>query len=106
MSESTKPPASTAATVVSLLIVGAFVWFFYGGGAEREAAAHLDDVERTMASDAAAQYEIAKRHGSAMDACIAARHLSAAYLRAKEEAKYAAAKQVEHADCVKAGLSR
>ena len=62
-------------------------------------------VEKQVAADAVKQYEIAKRSGTAMDACIHAGLAAAAYLQAKDEAHYQQWKQTEKADCAKAGLS-
>lgn len=51
-----------------------------------------------------AQYGIAKRNGSDIDACVQAGMVAAAYLQAENEAGYQVWKQTEKADCAKAGL--
>jgi hypothetical protein len=50
------------------------------------------------------QYEIAKRDGSKMDACVHAGLVAAAYLQAKDEAKYQEWKLTERVDCFIAGV--
>lgn len=59
-----------------------------------------------MASDAVTQYEIAKRSGSAIDACVQAGFVSAAYLQAKDESNYQRWKGTEKIDCLAAGINR
>ena len=66
----------------------------------------MQNVESKVASDALDQYHIAQHDGSAMDVCVQAGLVSAAYLQAKDEPNYASAKARENADCAKAGLQR
>lgn len=102
MSEKTKMSAIQA--VFSLILVAAGGWYFFGGGLEQQASKDMHEIENTVAADAVAQYEIAKRNGSAVDACVQAGMVSAAYLQAKNEAQYAAWKATEKADCKLAGV--
>lgn len=63
-----------------------------------------EDIQRKVATDAAAQHAIAKRNGSAIDACSAAMGVAAAYLQAKDEAHYAQWRQTQKKDCAAAGM--
>ena len=64
----------------------------------------MGGIHEKVANDAVAQYELTKKHGSKMEVCVHAGMVSAAYLQAKNEAKYAEWKAIEKADCKKAGL--
>ena len=94
----------SAKSVLGGIVAISGIWFFLGGGLEKQAAAEMKKIEHSVAADAAAQYEIAKRNGTPIDVCVAAGFVSAAYLQANDEANYAAAKKVETSDCAKAGL--
>lgn len=67
------------------------------GGFERS-------INRKVADDAIEQYEIAKRSGSKMDACVHAGLVSAAMIQAKDEPGFQKWKAVEKADCRRAGV--
>jgi len=93
---SVKPAPNGAAAVkgfFTLLMFGAIIWYFVVGG-----------VEKSVASDAVDQYDIAKRHGSPMDICVQAGLVSAAFLQAKDEDKYKVWKAKEQQECAAAGL--
>ena len=92
--------------VVSLLIFGGLIWYFFFGGLEKQTAVKLQEIHTQVATDFAAQYAIAKRNGSAMDACVAAGLAAAGALQAKNESSYQSWKGVEKSDCAKAGISR
>lgn len=82
------------------------IWFFLGGGLEQQAAKDMNNLEQQVASDTVAQYQIAKRSGEPMDACIHAGMVTAAFLQAKDEANYQAWKKTEQDDCAKAGIQK
>jgi hypothetical protein len=84
---------NVARLVVAIVIAIASAWYFFGGG-----------LEQRVASDAVDQYEIAKRDGSAMDACVHAGLVAAAYLQAKDEPNYQLWKAKEDSDCAHARL--
>jgi hypothetical protein len=88
------------------VIVGALFWYFFGGGLEQQAANGMDDIYAKVANDAVDQYRITTRSGSAMDRCVHAGLVAAAFLQAKDDASYAHWKQTETADCAAAGLPR
>ena len=90
--------------VVVIAIAGAGLWFYFGGGLDHVAASQMADIEAKVAIDAVTQYDIAKRNGSAMDRCVQAQMVAAAFLQAKDEPNYAAWKKVSGADCAAAGL--
>lgn len=81
----------------------------YGGGlllfcVGLGVCAALDDGNRSQfAQDAVQKYEIAKRNGSPMDACVAAAFVASVFLQLKDEASYAAWKATEEEDCALAG---
>lgn len=64
----------------------------------------MTQIYDKTASDAVAQYGIAKRNGSPMDACVQAQVVTAAYLQAKNEAAYKQWMHTKATDCAKAGL--
>jgi hypothetical protein len=78
---------------VFLIAFGWAAWFFVGG-----------DVESGVAYDAIEQYNIAKRTGVAMDACVHAGIVRVAFLKAKDEANYQKWKIAERRDCRSAGM--
>jgi len=86
------------------LVLAAGAWYYFGGGLEQHAAHEMGKIEQQVAADSIAQYEIAKRSGSAMDACVHAGATAAAFLQAKDEAGFARWKATEKADCAAAGL--
>jgi hypothetical protein len=61
-------------------------------------------ISQRVVDDAISQYEIAKRSGSKMDACVHAGFVSAACIQAKDEASFKKWKAIEKADCSKAGV--
>lgn len=67
-------------------------------------AGALQGIHDQVAADTVAQYEIAKRGGSAIDACVHAGMVAAAYLQAKDESNYQKWKATESADCKAAGM--
>lgn len=81
-------------------------WYFFGGGLEKQAAKDLQGIHDQVAADAVKQYKIAKRNGSAMDACVQAGLVTAAYLQAKDESSYQLWKITESTDCARAGINR
>ena len=92
----TATPAVRAITgALTLVLFGAIIWFFYGGG-----------LQSKVASDFTDQYNIAKASGTAMDQCVHAGLVSAAYLQAEDHANYDKWKAIENSDCSTAGLPR
>ena len=66
----------------------------------------MQSIENKVAEDSVQQYGIAKRNGAAIDACVAAGFVLAAYLQAKNEPMYQQWKATEDFDCKVAGVSR
>lgn len=81
-------------------------WWWAGGGLEKQAAHEMSKIEDQVAADSVNQYNIAKRQGDAMQICVQAGLVSAAYLQAKDEFNYQQWKSTEAADCERAGISR
>jgi hypothetical protein len=67
----------------------------------------LSDIEIQVARDAEDQYGIVARNGgSAMDRCVQAGMVAAAFLQANAEGRYQDWKKIEDRDCAAAGLRR
>ena len=90
--------------LLSLVVFGGVLWYFYGGGLDMQVERDMQQIHNQVALDAVAQYNIAKQSGSSIDACVQAGLVSAAYLQAQDQASYARWKDVEKADCRRAGL--
>jgi hypothetical protein len=63
-------------------------------------------IQKQVVNDAVAQYNIAKRNGTKMDACVQAGFVRAAVLQAKDEKAHQLWKLIEATDCKAAGLKR
>lgn len=94
------------AALATLVVLGLGAWFYFGGGLEQQAAENMREIEKKVAIDAVRQYDIAKRNGTAIDACVQAGMVSAAFLQANDEPNYAQWKQTEKSDCAAAGLPK
>lgn len=81
-------------------------WYLFGGGLEKQAASDLQGITEQVARDAVEQYNIAARNGSAMDRCVQAGFVTAAYLQAKDDASYRRWKETEDRECSAAGVPR
>lgn len=92
--------------LLSLVIAAGTIWFLAGGGLEKQTANEMKKIENQVAADAVHQYEIAKREGNAIQVCVQAGFVSAAYLQAKDESNYQQWKKIEGEDCRRAGVSR
>lgn len=64
----------------------------------------LEDITRRVAIDAERQYAITERQGGAIDICVQAGHVAAAWLQAQHEANYQTWKQRERRACMAAGV--
>lgn len=87
-----------------LVFAGVLLWFFAGGGLDKQAAHEMQKIENQVAADAVNQYQIAKRQGNAIQVCVQAGLVSAAYLQAKDEPNYQQWKKTESEDCRRAGV--
>lgn len=117
MESNTKKPMSAGKVVLivilTVLVIGvgscAACTACVGAGVN-QAAKHADqamgEIQDKVANDAVDQYNISKRQGDKMQACIQAGLVSAAYLQSKNEPKYNEWKAVEKADCKAAGVPR
>ena len=108
---SSEDPKSTSSTqiisgLVSLGVLAYGAYMFFGGGIEKEANKSLDSIYQQVADDAVSQYRITKTSGSAIDQCVQAGMVAAAYLQAQNQASYSVWKQTEAADCARAGIPR
>lgn len=73
---------------------------------EKESAKEMKKIEQKVATDARQQYYITKRAGSAMDQCVQAGMVAAAYLQSEDERAYDRWKKTEREDCAAAGVPR
>lgn len=89
---------SVAATLLGLAV---FIWWMMpSGGGE----VMMDSIHNQVAGDAIKQYEIAKRSGDPMQACVHAGAVAAAFLQAKDESNYQTWLGTQKRDCRAAGL--
>lgn len=65
-----------------------------------------DQIHQEVINDSEKQYNIAKRQGTQMDACVQAGFVAAAYLQAKKEDGYRRWKNIEAYECSAAGVAR
>jgi hypothetical protein len=63
-------------------------------------------VEDTVAAEAVASYDLAKKSGDKTELCVRAGLAAAAFNQAKNEAKYLEWKKVEQADCAAVGMPK
>ena len=75
-------------------------------GCDQAAEAQMDSTYDKVSSDMVAQYDIAKKQGDPIQTCVQAGMVSAAYLQAKDEAKYNEWKAIEKTDCKAAGIDK
>lgn len=92
--------------LVQVVLFFWLLWFYFGGGLEHQAVRSLQGIKEQVAADQIKEYGIAKRNGSAMDACVMAGFTAAAFLQAQDERSYARWKATERSDCALAGISR
>jgi hypothetical protein len=90
--------------IVSLGVLIYLGYMFYGGGVEKEAAETMRTIEQQVAQDSVDQYNITKQSGTAIDQCVHAGMVTAAYLQAKDQSSYATWKATEKRDCAAAGM--
>lgn len=86
------------------MALGAVAYFTIGKEQQEEQRQAFENIPNRVAADVVAQYEMAKRQGDPMQVCVQAGMVSAAWLQAKNEAQYRAAKATEKADCARAGM--
>lgn len=94
--------AKNIAAILFLLFIAFFI--FAAVTCESNTDAAMSDIHTQVSDDAVEQYDIAKKQGDAIQTCVQAGLVSAAYLQAKDEVKYNEWKAVEEQDCKAAGL--
>jgi hypothetical protein len=92
--------------IFGIVIAVGLIWFFFGGGLDRQVAKDMQKNNNQVADDFVKQYGIARRNGTAIDVCLAASLVSAAYLQAKDEPNYRHWKDIEKSDCAEAGMPK
>ena len=92
--------------VGALALAGVGLWWYAGGGMDHQVAQDMSKIEDQVAQDAVNQYNIAVRQGDAMQICVQAGLVSAAYLQAKDEPNYQTWKRAEQKDCKRAGVQQ
>ena len=76
------------------------------GACQPAVDAQVQGIQDKVAADAVEQYRMVEKSGSAIDKCVQAGMVSAAYLQAKNEEEYSSWKSIEKLNCVNAGLPR
>lgn len=80
------------------------VWLALTAVLALAAGCDTSSIEKQVAQDAVAQFEIAKRSGDGMQTCVHAGLVSAAFLQAKDEASYRKWLAIEKQECAAAGV--
>lgn len=70
----------------------------------QDANEFMDEVKLDVAEDAVVSFNLAKEYGTAIDRCVAAQQVAAAYQMAQSTAQYAKWKGLEREECAGAGL--
>lgn len=89
-------------SIITIIVIGALILYFFEGGIENDATSELQEIESQVAQDLILEYQMAKRNGSAVDACVHAGLVAAAFLQANDEANYRKWKGIETEECRKA----
>jgi hypothetical protein len=95
-----------AGVLVLAVLLGGGAWFFFTRKTAHDAEASMKNIHNQVTSDAVSQYEIAKRSGGPMDACVRAGITAESFLQAQDEASYQKWKAAEKADCAAAGIQK
>lgn len=66
----------------------------------------MQKIKDKVADDAVKQYDIAAQGGTAIDRCVQAGMVAAAYLQAQDQPSYDSWKSTEKTDCAAAGIKR
>ena len=91
----------------TVLSIASFCVLALLSGCDKLAQNQLDGIKAKVAEDAVKQYEIARSSGgNAIDICVQAGLVSAAYLQAQDQTNYAIWKSRETADCSAAGIPK
>ena len=104
-----QPPVQYKSQLTNYVLIAGVVvvsiwWKFLPAG---KAPAPEEPLSYKVARDAAVEFDIARRNGgTAMDLCVQASFVNAAWLQAKNEAEYAKWKTAEKEWCALAGLPR
>lgn len=99
-----KSKSNTLQTIFGVIVVLGAIGYFFGGGLEKQAANEMAKIEQQVASDAIQQYQISKRNGNAIETCVHAGMVVAAFIQAKDEANHKNWLMTQSADCKKAGM--
>ena len=76
------------------------------GSCQQAAEQQMQGIQDKVADDAVEQYRMVEKSGSAIDKCVQAGMVSAAYLQAKNDAEYSSWKSIEKLNCANAGVQR
>jgi phenolic acid decarboxylase len=64
----------------------------------------MQGIENQVAIDSVKQYELVARNGNAIDTCVHAGLVAAAFVQAKDEGNYRIWRARQTEDCTKAGM--
>lgn len=93
-----------AAFVIVIILIGILIASAVPSPQEVDQA--VDDIYLKVAEDAEAQYDMVKVSGTAIDKCVQAGMVAAAWLQAQDSGKYDQWKDVEERACANAGVPR
>lgn len=104
--ENNKKQPHPIAKVVAVIIGFLIIWYFLTKGIETQSVQTMDDLKQKVAADFVEQYDIAKQQGDKVQICVQAGIVSAGFLQAKDAVNYQKWKDIEKADCAKAGIHK
>lgn len=90
--------------IVLTVVICACLPVIYMKIAEKQAAATMSNIERSVANDAVKQYEMAARHGDEIEMYTHAGMCAQAFLQIGDEANYRKWKNIEGQLATKIGL--
>jgi hypothetical protein len=103
-----KPTATRASrtlrVIIGILLGASAFWYLLEGNSEEHTGNSIEDIYKKVALDAVGEYTITSRSGSAVDRCVQAGVVAAAFLQAKNGAAYEQWKITEASDCRAAGI--
>jgi hypothetical protein len=92
---------TSVSTFLSVIGTALGFWLFLSGGLPRQAPYSSHAIPQPVAVESVTHYEIAKRNGPAMDACVQPGHW-----HARDEDDSQKWQGIERSDCALAWLSR
>lgn len=104
--EHTKKQPHPITKALAVIIGFIAVWYFLNIGIQTQSVQTMEHIQDKVSSDFVDQYNIAKQQGDKIQICVQAGLVAAGFLQAKDAPNYQKWKDIEKADCAKAGLPR